>query len=87
MMAQVMIAMGQTGVAAGIFAANSHLVGNPTRNLDAFEGAMTGRCKPIRLIAMDEAEDVEKCLEPQGSFHRQDRRSLWARARVLMEPA
>jgi hypothetical protein len=32
-------------------------------------------------------EDVEKCLEQQGSLHRQDRRSLWARARVFMEPA
>jgi hypothetical protein len=39
----------------------------------------------IRYVLM--AEDVEKCLEQQGGFHRQDRRSLWARARVFMEPA
>jgi hypothetical protein len=39
----------------------------------------------IRYVLM--AEDVENCLEQQGSFHRQDRRSLWARARAFMEPA
>jgi hypothetical protein len=39
----------------------------------------------IRYVLM--AEDVEKCPERLGSFYRQDRRSLWARARVFTEPA